>query len=93
MIHFVTFAVCLAGFAALAMATERQQDALFNGVSPARTRRCRLVGWTALAVALGATIMHQGWGLGLVNYSGQTSMAAGLVYLTLIVAERRRQSR
>lgn len=93
MIHFVTFAICLAGFTALALAIERQQEALLNGISPARTRRFRVIGWTALAVALGATVMHQGWGLGLVNYSGQTSMAAGLVYLTLIVAERRRQSR
>ncbi|MCE4058693.1 DUF3325 domain-containing protein [Pandoraea sputorum] len=93
MSHFVTFALCLAGFAALAMSTERQQEAFFKTVSPARTRNGRIVGWTALAVALGATVMHQGWGFGLVNYSGQTSMAAGLVYLTLILAERRRQSR
>jgi len=93
MSHFVTFVLCLAGFAALAMSTERQQEARFKSVSPARTRNGRIVGWTALAVALGATVMDQGWGFGLVNYSGQTSMAAGLVYLMLILAERRRQSR
>lgn len=92
MSHFVTFGLCLAGFAALALSTERQQEAFFKTVSPTRTRNGRIVGWTTLAVALGATVMHQGWGFGLVNYSGQTSMAAGLVYLTLILAQRR-QSR
>lgn len=92
MSHFVTFALCLAGFAALALSTERQQEAFFKTVSPTRTRNGRIVGWAALAVALGATVMHQGWGFGLVNYSGQTSMAAGLVYVTLILVKRR-QSR
>lgn len=92
MSHFVTFALCLAGFAALALSTERQQEAFFKTVSPTRTRNGRIVGWTTLAVALGATVMHQGWGFGLVDYSGQTSMAAGLVYLTLILVKRR-QSR
>ncbi|MCI3205944.1 MULTISPECIES: DUF3325 domain-containing protein [Pandoraea] len=90
MMHVVTFFICLVGFAALAMATERQQETFFGGVSVARTRASRGLGWTALIVALAATVVHQGWGLGLVNYSGQTSMAAGLVYLTLIMAERRR---
>lgn len=93
MIHLMTFAICLVGFAALAMTSERQQETYFGGLSAARTRTCRFIGWTALAVALGATVMQQGWGFGLVNYSGQTSMAAGLVYLALIKAERRRQSR
>ncbi|WP_269147749.1 DUF3325 family protein [Pandoraea apista] len=48
------------------------------------------MGWTALAAALGVSVADQGWGLGLVTYCGQTSMAAGLVYLTLIVMEHRR---
>jgi hypothetical protein len=90
MMHLYTFAICLVGFAALAMATERQQEALFHGVSRVRTRQYRRIGWTALVVALGVSVVNQGWGFGLVTYSGQTSMAAGLVYLALIVAERRR---
>ncbi|WP_237171953.1 DUF3325 family protein [Pandoraea norimbergensis] len=89
--HLTTFLICLAGFAALALATERQQQTFFNGtLSRSRTRRLRIAGWGALIVALAVIVTRQGWGMGLVNYSGQTSAAAGLVYLALIVGERRR---
>ncbi|WP_353190190.1 DUF3325 domain-containing protein [Pandoraea pnomenusa] len=91
MMAFFTFAVCLAGFAGLALATERQQTAWFGGVSAVRTRRCRIFGWASLAIALAATVSRLGWGFGLVNYSGQTSLAAGVVYLALIAIARRRQ--
>lgn len=90
MTHLCTFAICVAGFAALALASGRQQETLFNGVSRMRTRQYRRIGWTALVVSLGVSVTNQGWGFGLVNFSGQTSMAAGLVYLALIVAARRR---
>ncbi|VVD75421.1 DUF3325 domain-containing protein [Pandoraea fibrosis] len=90
MMPLYTFAICLVGFAALALATERQQTTLFGSVSHARTRYGRRVGWTALTVALGVSVADQGWGFGLVTYSGQTSMAAGLVYLALIGVARRR---
>ncbi|VVD93875.1 hypothetical protein PIN31009_01769 [Pandoraea iniqua] len=89
--HLTTFLICLAGFAALALATERQQQTFFNAIlSRSRTRRLRIAGWGALIVALAVIVTRQGWGMGLVNYSGQTSAAAGLVYLALIVGERRR---
>ncbi|VVE74394.1 hypothetical protein PCA31118_04740 [Pandoraea captiosa] len=93
MMALLTFAFCLAGFGALALATQRHQQTYFSGVCASRTRRYRQIGWTALVAALVVTVARQGWGLGLVHYSGQTSMAAGLVYLALIVAERRRASR
>ncbi|VVG74207.1 hypothetical protein PAP18089_05219 [Pandoraea apista] len=38
MMHLCTFSICLVGFAALALATERQQATPFGGVSHARTR-------------------------------------------------------
>lgn len=89
--HRTTFLICLAGFSALALATERQQQTFFNAtLSRSRTRRLRIAGWGALIVALAVIVTRQGWGMGLVNYSGQTSAAAGLVYLALIVGERRR---
>ncbi|OZI26410.1 hypothetical protein CAL26_03510 [Bordetella genomosp. 9] len=90
MTHLLTLWFCLLGFLALAMATERQQEALFGRLlTPARTRMLRLAGWSALAVALSIVVARQGWGLGLVSYSGHTSLAAGLVYLGLIIRDRR----
>lgn len=90
MSHLLTLLCCLAGFLALALATARQQEAIFGRPLPAReTRAYRQAGWAALAVALLIIVACQGWGLGLVSYSGHTSLAAGLVYLGLIARERR----
>ncbi|CAM3487167.1 DUF3325 domain-containing protein [Bordetella sputigena] len=90
MTHLLTLSCSLLGFMALAMATERQQEALFGRLlAPGRTRILRLAGWSALAVALAIIVARQGWGLGLVGYSGHTSLAAGLVYLGLIIRGRR----
>lgn len=89
--HLITLFICLAGFTGLALATERQQQTLFNApLAASTTRWLRLTGWAALLAALAVIVGRQGWGMGLVVYSGQTSAAAGLVYLALIAAERRR---
>lgn len=92
--HLLTFFICLVAFAALALATERQQQTCFNAaLAASSTRALRITGWTALLAALAVIVSQQGWGMGLVVYSGQTSAAAGLVYLALIAVERRRPSR
>lgn len=92
--HLLTFAACLAGFAALALATERQQDDLFGQPLAARkTQVLKLAGWSALAVALYVIVQAQGWGMGLVSYSGHTSLAAGLVLTVLITHSRVRGRR
>ena len=85
MMHFLSFALCLAGFAALALAMERQQhDLIGHRLEPAVTRALRVAGTSALLLALGVLVNWQGWGLGLVMLSGHTSLAAGVVFCTII---------
>lgn len=88
--HGVAFVLCLPGFAALALAMERHQEDLFgHAFAPSLTRRLRVAGWGALLLALGVLVGAQGWGLGLVSFSGHTSLAAGLVFVALLVQGRR----
>lgn len=85
MMHLLSFALCLAAFAALALAMERQQHDLFGRpLEPAVTRALRMTGTSALLLALGVLVNWQGWGLGLVMLSGHTSLAAGVVFCTII---------
>ncbi len=85
MSHLFAFVLSLAGFAALASATHRQQRDLFGrALGPARTRMLRVVGSVALLGALGVLVAQFGWGLGLVMFSGHTSLAAGVVVCGLI---------
>lgn len=88
--HLTIFVLCLAAFAALAMATDRAQDTVLGReLPPATTRRVRILGWVLLLLALWRTVAAMGWGLGLVAYSGHTSGAAGMVFLALIAWGRR----
>jgi hypothetical protein len=90
MIHLLTLLICLLGFIALALAMDRQQDEFFGRALPQRTtRRLRLLGSALLLLALGVITAAQGWGMGLVSYSGHTSLAAGVVYGVLILWGRR----
>lgn len=94
LVHLLTFVICIAGFLALALATERQQEDLFGQALPSKaTRPLRLLGWSALLVALYAIVRAQGWGMGLVSYSGHTSLAAGVVLAGLITHSRIRKRR
>jgi len=94
MTHAATLLLSLAGLAALALATARVQDDLFGRALAARAvLALRTAGWGALLAALGVVVRGQGWGLGLVSYAGHTSLAAGLVYLALVIAARRRVRR
>ncbi|MBY4898938.1 DUF3325 domain-containing protein [Cupriavidus sp. AU9028] len=87
-------AVCLVAFGALALAMERHQQALFGApLAPPRTRLLRAAGWLGLAVAAALLIGRHGWALGLVYFSGQTSVAAGIVHGLLILQERRQATR
>jgi hypothetical protein len=90
MTHFTAFLLCLLAFTALALAMERQQKDIFERpLSSGTTRLLRIVGWGALVVALWLVVERQGWALGLVSYSGYTSVGAGLVYVVLIFRARR----
>jgi hypothetical protein len=82
---------CLIAFAFLAVAMERHQETLFGRLLPAgQTRGFRIAGWCALVLALRFVVDQKGWALGLVNYSGYTSLAAMLVFGGLIIYGRRR---
>ncbi|NNM74144.1 DUF3325 domain-containing protein [Enterovirga aerilata] len=85
MSHLVALVLCVAGFGGLALATDRQQHAVFGRALPEGvTYGLRIAGAAALLLALGSLVVRQGWGLGLVMFSGHTSLASGLVHATLI---------
>jgi len=91
MTHLATFVLCLAGFAALALATDRaQHDILGRTLTARATRRLRIAGWSMLILALWLVVASMGWALGLVAYSGHTSAGAGVVFLALVAWNRRR---
>jgi len=94
MMRLVALLLCVFAFACLAMAMARHQDTVFGGpLSVTRTRGLRVAGWGALLGALWLLVADQGWALGLVYYSGCTSVAAGIVYGALVGWERRLAAR
>ncbi|MBP2228660.1 TRAP-type C4-dicarboxylate transport system permease small subunit [Azospirillum agricola] len=89
MSHLPPLLLALAGFTALAFATDRQQhDLLGRPLPPSATRALRIAGAAALLLALGALVAWKGWGLGLVMFSGHASLAAGVVLGALILRAR-----
>ena len=85
MIHLLVSVFCLAGFAALAFATHRQQRDIFGKPLPTTTTYfLRMAGACALLLALGILVARNGWSIGLVMFSGHTSIAAGIVLCVLI---------
>ncbi|WP_454620604.1 DUF3325 domain-containing protein [Bradyrhizobium cenepequi] len=85
MSHLLSFALCLAGFTALAFATSRQQRDIFGRpLRPTTTYVQRIAGACALLLALGVLVARQGWSLGLVMFSGHAGIAAGIVFCALI---------
>lgn len=86
MIHVPVFSMCLLAFIALALAMERHQmDVWGRGLASGATCGLRVAGWGALVLALIVVVLDQGWALGLVIYSGHTSVSAGLVFAALVV--------
>jgi len=80
MSHLLPFALCLAGFTALAFAVRRQQrDILGRTLRLTTTYFLRVAGACALLFALGILLAEKGWSIGLVIFSGHTSIAAGIV--------------
>jgi hypothetical protein len=92
MTHLAVFLLSTLGFAGLALAMERHQEDLFgHALAATATRWLRMAGVAALLLALGVIVRAQGWGVGLVSFSGHTSLGAGLVFGALIVIERTRR--
>lgn len=90
--HAALLLLCVVGFAGLALAMSRHQEDLFGKalIRPV-TRIFRWVGWLFLLLALWLAVAGMGWGFGLTAYSGHTSAAAGLVYIALLLDNRRRE--
>ena len=83
--HLLAFVLCLAGFTALAFAMRRQQrDIIGRPLRLTTAYVLRVAGACALLFALGILVARQGWSLGLVMFSGHTSITAGTVLCALI---------
>jgi hypothetical protein len=94
MMPLLALVLCVPAFACLAMAMERHQETAFGAPLPAaKSRLLRCAGWCGLLAALWLAVAGKGWALGLVWYSGCTSLAAGIVYGLLIIYTRRATSR
>ena len=88
--HLFAASLCIAGFAALAAATERQQHVLLARALPRRkSQALQIAGAILLLVALAVLVADEGWAMGLVMYSGHTSLGAGCVHFALIWLARR----
>jgi hypothetical protein len=89
MTRLLVLLLCVGAFACLATAMARHQETLLGRELPAASSRClRSAGWSALGIALALVVTDQGWGLGLVAFSGMTSVAVAIVYVGLIAWER-----
>ena len=85
MIHLLALVLCLAAFTALAFAMRRQQrDLLGRSLRWPVTYGVRTLGACALIAVLGILVATHGWSIGLVMFSGHTSIAAGIVYAVLV---------
>jgi hypothetical protein len=88
----LVWVLCVAAFACLAMAMERHQEMVLGAsLTATASRILRCAGWCVLLIALWLAVAARGWALGLVCYSGFTSMAAGIVYGLLIVWDCRKR--
>ncbi|WP_095948845.1 DUF3325 family protein [Variovorax boronicumulans] len=86
MTHLVVFVLSLLAFAALALSMQRHQEDLFGGLLTSRATYGLAIGaWSVLALTLVLVVREQGWALGLVSYSGHTSLGAGFIFGALVV--------
>lgn len=91
MIHVILFVLPLVAFGCLALAMERhQRNVLRRVLSVAVTQQLRAVGWALLVFSAVVAVRGLGVGFGLVALSGHTSVAAGVMLLSLVVHGRRR---
>lgn len=89
--HTVIFCVTLAGFFAACLASSRQQERLFGRmIHAAASATLRLVASAAFCAALAYAVHEAGWSFGFVIWFGHLSLAAGIVFFSLIVVDRSR---
>ncbi len=84
MIHALVFLLSLAGLGCLALAMERhQRDLLKRALAAASRRRLRIAGSSMLVLGFALCVASRGLGLGLAEFSGHTSVAAGLLVVAM----------
>ena len=89
MTYLLGIAFCVIAFGCMAASMERHQMYLFGrALRAGQTRGFRIAGWCGIALAPRFIVGNEGWALGLVDFSGSTSLAAVLVYGCLIAYER-----
>ncbi|MDP9152838.1 MAG: DUF3325 domain-containing protein [Pseudomonadota bacterium] len=88
--HGLALIICVLSFAFLALAMERHQDTVFGRkLREGQSRGFWIAGWCGILLALRLVVGDEGWAMGLVSFSGCTSLAAGIVYGALILRGRR----
>lgn len=90
--HLLLLLLALAGFVVLALAMERHQEDVFGkALNQPVTGSLRIFGWSSLTLCLWLAVASKGWSFGLVAYSGHTSAAAALVFVALLIFNRKKQ--
>ena len=76
----IALALALGGFTLLALSMDRhQRDVFRHRLDGARSRWLRHMGWLVLATSAVPCIAGEGWGIGLVDWLGVLTLAAGAV--------------
>lgn len=87
--HAVIFCIALAGFFATCLASSRQQERLFGRTIHGGAQvLLRFVACASFCAALVYAVHEAGWSFGFVIWFGHLSLAAGVVFLSLIVFDR-----
>lgn len=89
--HLIPLLLSCAGFSLLALSMARhQEDVCGRLLAPRPTLILRCSGWAFLMLALLLSVQSRGLSMGLVSWLGQLSMAAGLVFVGLLIHQRRK---
>lgn len=90
--HAVIFCLTLIGFGAACLASPRQRERLFGRTIQVGAQvSLRLVACASFCAALVYAVHEAGWSFGPVIWFGHLSLAAGVVFITLILFDRLRE--
>ncbi|MGE4431977.1 MAG: DUF3325 domain-containing protein [Sphingobium sp.] len=95
MIHILALLLCVAGFAALAIAMDRhQRDLLGRKLAPRTARLVKMAGGGLLAVALAVDMIGLGAAYGAIAWFGHLSFGAAVVLtrITRLASARKPKS-
>ncbi|SRR5690625_2454162 len=87
--HMAVCLLLMTAFTCLSLSMPRHQGDLFGKELCIKTTKyLRLAGWILLLLALCFSVGNMGWSFGITAYIGHTSLAAGMVFVALIVESR-----